>query len=132
MPSLWMTIALAITRLRDNLCPATGWTTAENFVKRLAIFSLVTLNYRGKYCEIFPLHCQLQIQKSRFRPGRVVCPNFDTPALTSSFQVCAFCRCCRHATKITNHFSKAETVLKLTIHNCCKTIFHLQKFIFWK
>ena len=57
---------------------------------------------------------------------RVVCPNFEHPVLTFSFMVYAICRFCRHATKIINHHSKAETISKLTVR--CKTIFHLQKF----
>ena len=40
------------------------------------------------------------------------------------------CRCCRHATKKRNYYSKAETILKLSIHNCCRTISNLQKIIF--
>ena len=41
---------------------------------------------------------------------RVVRPNFGHPAITSSFQLYALCRCCRHDTKISNHHSKAETI----------------------
>ena len=48
--------------------------------------------------------------------SRIVCHIFGHPALTSSFQVYVLCRCCRHATKIINHHSKAETISKLTVH----------------
>ena len=68
---------------------------------------------------------------SRTRQGYrpVVCPNFGHPALTSSSQVYALCRSCKHATKIKKiiiHHSKAETI-SISIHNCCKTIFNLKK-----
>ena len=51
---------------------------------------------------------------------RVVCPNVGHPALTASFtkyrfSVYAFCKCCRHATKIINHHSKSTTISKLTV-----------------
>ena len=63
---------------------------------------------------------------------RVVCSNFGHPALTSSFQVYALCICCRHTTKITNHDSKAETILKLTVDSQLlpNYFFRLQKSIF--
>ena len=48
---------------------------------------------------------------------QVVCPNFKHPTLNSSFQVYALCRCCRHASKIVNHHSKAETILKVTVYS---------------
>ena len=42
---------------------------------------------------------------------------FERPALTSLFQVYAFRRCCWHATKITNHHSKAKIISKPTVHS---------------
>ena len=48
---------------------------------------------------------------------RVVYPYFEHPALTSSFQVHALCRCCRQATTNINHHSKAEIISKLTVHS---------------
>ena len=51
-----------------------------------------------------------------FPVARVVCPNFGHPALTSSFKVYVLGRCCRHATKIINHQSKAK-ISELTVHS---------------
>ena len=60
---------------------------------------------------------------------RVVCPNFGSHALTSSFFSDAV-----GMLRNKNHHLKAETSSKLTVtvtelivHKCCKIIFHLQK-----
>ena len=64
----------------------------------------------------------------------VVCPNIGHPALTSSFSVYALCKCCRHATKEINHHVRKMKQLQngLSIHNCCKSIFHHKKITFFK
>ena len=55
--------------------------------------------------------------------ARVVYPNCGNPALTSSSRFTHFVDAVGYATKMINHNSKTETISKLTIHNCCKTIF---------
>ena len=63
---------------------------------------------------------------------RVVCPNFGHPALISSFYRFKHL-CCRHATKMLDHHSKAETIPKQTLlSHLSKNIFHRQKIIFCK
>ena len=47
---------------------------------------------------------------------RVVCSNFEHPALTWTLYVYALCICCRHDTK-KKLYSKTETISKLTVHS---------------
>ena len=58
-------------------------------------------------------------------PTSTPCPDFVILGL--------LCRCSRHATKIVNHHSKAETISKLTVHSqLLQNYFHLKKSIFCK
>ena len=63
--------------------------------------------------------------------GRVVGPKFKHTVLTSSFQIHARCRCCRHTTKMINlaHYSKAETISKLTVHSQLLQNYFLLQFV---
>ena len=52
-----------------------------------------------------------------------MCPYFGHSTLTSEFKVYAFCRCCRHTTKISNHHSKSEKISKLPFSFVAKLFF---------
>ena len=50
----------------------------------------------GKVCKVFGRgnSCKTLEMSSGPYAGRVVCPNFGRPALTSSYKVYVLCRCC--------------------------------------
>ena len=57
-------------------------------------------------------------------------PNFGHPVPTLSFYGCALWRCCRQATKIINHRSKADRAERISIRTMEKLFFTCEIYIF--